>query len=143
MIEVEHDLWDLDVDVRCVTTNGSVLNGKNPMGGGCAREARERYFSVERQLGAMIQAHGNHVYLLAPDLVAFPTKVVISAPASLGLIERSVRELVTLTDLYGWNKVALPRPGCGLGGLRWRDVRPALVHLDDRFLIVDYPRIAA
>ena len=50
-----------------------------------------------------------------------------------------IEELVILSDENGYNKVLLPRPGCGHGGLNWeRDVKPLLQErLDDRFIVVN------
>lgn len=140
MIEVQQDLWTVDADVRCVTTNGTVTaDGLNVMGAGCAREAANFYPEAPHTLGALIQVHGNHVYLIGPKLVAFPTKEDVRDRSTAGRVWQSAVELVALTNLYGWRKVALPRPGCGLGGLSWDDVRPMLVSsLDERFILVDF-----
>lgn len=143
MIELQHDLWEVECDVRCITTNGIVTAaGTNIMGGGCAREAVERYPDVPWTLGALLKEHGNHVYLLGPKLVSFPTIEHRLGRATRQRILTSTYELLSLTKLYGWKKVALPRPGAGLGGLNYeRVVRPLLSGLlDDRFLIVDFPR---
>jgi len=63
--------------------------------------------------------------------------------ADLILIERSARELVDfVTDLWerGPATICLVRPGCGNGGLDWKDVRPVLAPLlDDRFMVVERP----
>jgi hypothetical protein len=140
VIEVRQDLWTVEADVRCVTTNGTVTpEGLNVMGGGCAREAAERYPLAPRQLGRLLAVHGNHVYLLDGGLVSFPTKEDVWDNSTIETVRRSVVELETLTDLYGWQNVALPRPGCGLGGLFWDDVFPLVNELDDRFILVDFP----
>ena len=58
--------------------------------------------------------------------------------ADLDLISLSAVQLLSLTDSCSWDRVALPRPGCGAGGLEWDRVRPLLANiLDDRFTIVD------
>lgn len=152
MIELAIDLWEVEADVRCITTNGTVDEGRNIMGGGCAREAWERYPGIDYDYGMTITKHGHHVFLLTGrahnrlsmsywGLVMFPTKETIDQPASLETIERSAKELVILADLYSWKKIAVPRPGAGLGGLKWEDVKPVLEPIfDDRFLIIDFPK---
>jgi hypothetical protein len=146
VIEVNADLWTVAADVRCVTTNGTVTSdGRNVMGGGCAREAADRYPLLAHLYGDLITACGNHVFLVhaspAVALVMFPVKHEVQLRAEVSLIERSAHELIALADVYGWERIALPRPGSGLGGLSWDDdVRPALEPwLDDRFVLIDFP----
>lgn len=142
MREVTADLWLVDCDVVCITTNGTVKSdGCNIMGGGCAREAVERYEHLPYLYGDLIKRFGHHVYWLSGyDLVMFPTKDTISSPSTLTRILLSIKELTTLANLYEWEHIALPRPGCGLGGLDWEtEVKPALSFLDDRFILVGYP----
>ena len=140
MLNQAVDLWKIEANVRCITTNGTVLpNGRNIMGGGCAGEAASQWPVLPLLHGDLITRHGQHVFLLGA-LVMFPTKRNIRDKASLDLIVQSARELVTLTDLYGWSRVAVPRPGAGLGGLQWEAVEEILEPiLDDRFTIVSYP----
>lgn len=56
------------------------------------------------------------------------------------LIKRSAELLVQLAEDFEWKSVIIPKPGCGAGGLNWRDVKPLLQGLDDRFYIIDFPR---
>ena len=144
MIELRQDLWTVNADVLCVTTNGTVTDhGTNVMGGGCAAEAARLYPNLPARYGDFILAHGNHVFLLYPSLVMFPTKEDVRDPSTVARVNQSLLELEALTDLYGWDRVALPRPGCGLGGLSWvEDVYPLVAGLDDRFLLVDFPGVA-
>lgn len=142
---IEAGLWSVEADVRCITTNGTVRpDGTNVMGGGCAREAADRDAELPERYGHLIRKHGNHVFLVG-DLVMFPVKHEVQFKAELSLIERSVEELLMLADIYQWERIALPRPGCGLGGLSWDDeVAPVLEPwLNERFVIVDYPRVSA
>jgi len=59
--------------------------------------------------------------------------------SDLELIRRSTLQLVRLTQMQGWEKVCLTRPGCGMGGLNWEEeVRPAIADLlNDRFYIIN------
>ena len=139
-MQIEYgDLGALE-GVRCVTTNGSTDRyGMNIMGGGCAREAAERYPWLPNYYGRMLKEHGNHVFLTGP-VVCFPVKHQVGEPADLALVKRSLVELETLANLYDWQRVLLPTPGCGLGGLSWdgevREVAERI--LDDRFTIVRF-----
>lgn len=139
MKELAADLWSLDALV-CITTNGTVKrNGENIMGGGCAREAADRYPWMPLAYGQMLDEFGVHTMPLGP-LIMFPTKWTIDQPADIELVIQSAEELIVLADLYGWESVALPQPGCGLGGLDWYDVKWELWPiLDDRITVVSYP----
>jgi O-acetyl-ADP-ribose deacetylase (regulator of RNase III) len=146
VIEAKGDLWKIGrtADAIVITTNSTVKrNGENIMGGGCAWEAAQRYPLLPGCLGARLQSKGNHVHVFHYDsrqaIVTMPTKNDVSNPSNLNLIERSTRELVEYAEDYGWKRVVMPRPGCGLGGLKWEDVGPALsLILDDRFTVVTH-----
>lgn len=143
------DLWTVDAQARCITTNGTVkANGRGVMGRGVALQAKNQLLGLEITLGATLQQHGNHVRVLAylrkigdqltQPLVMFPVKHEWHERADLDLVQQSAGELVALTTEQGWQRVVLPRPGCGNGGRHWeREVRPILLPiLDDRFLVV-------
>lgn len=104
---------------------------------GCGRQAKERFPDLPRRLGALILARGNHVFDLGDGLFSFPVEHGPFEVPDLRLIERSCRELVALADEQGWRRVVLPRPGCGGGGLEWRQVEPLLErYLDSRFHVI-------
>jgi hypothetical protein len=137
--EVVGNLWDhLGAMPVCITTGGLVsAKGECTMPRGCARQARERFPEVARQLGALILARGNHVHELAYGLVSFPVENSPFELPGIGLIERSCSELRALVELRGWPQVLVPRPGCGGGGLQWPEIRPILErYFDDRFLVI-------
>lgn len=143
MIELKVNLWDEPCDARCITTNGTVIRPhRNVMGAGCALEALQRHPGIDSTLGMHLEDSGNHTRLLPFDLIAFPTKMQVWCPSTLHLILRSAHELMELIDLWHFQKVLLPRPGCGYGGLSWEgEVKLPLSHvLDDRVRIVDFPR---
>jgi len=154
MIEQRMDLWEAGTtaDAVVITTNGTITGrGLGVMGRGCALEAAQRYNALQakpgrrpvplqRRLGHYLAAHGNHVGVLVPPppltLVVFPVKHEWMEPADPELISQSVHELIALADRLGWQRVVLPRPGCGNGGLTWDQVGPLCYPLDDRFVVV-------
>jgi len=139
MRETVGNLWDyLGQMPICITTGGLVTpKGECAMPRGCARQAKDRFPGLAAQLGARILADGNHVHELDRGLISFPVENSPFDVPGTGLIERSCRELRTLVDLRGWPQVLVPRPGCGKGGLEWREVKPILEkYFDDRFLVI-------
>lgn len=149
MREAFGELFTMDGDLLCITTNGTVnTRGHAIMGAGCALEARRRFIGIERSLGERITAEGNHVHDLGEwrDFVtghymrvaSFPTKQHWADASTLALIEQSARELNALLAWNPWT-VLLPRPGCNNGRLEWSVVRPRLeAILDDRVIAVGY-----
>lgn len=141
MLEVYGNLWEVPADLRVITTNGTLKkNGRLVMGKGCAKEALERYPGIDKKLGTLVSLHGNHCFMVADDHIAtFPTKDDWRKPSFLKLIERSAYELATLMGWNAYERIVLPRPGCGAGGLDWDDVRPVLdEYLDDRFSVITF-----
>jgi hypothetical protein len=161
MREMSGDLWAYaaanGVDAACVTTNGFCRRGRDGrpelvMGAGCALEAKRRWPDLPARLAALIGEHGHRCFRVraagfGPWLVALPTKPEhgpngepgFKVDSDLPLIERSCRELVEMTDKFGWEHVVLPRPGVGKGNLSWDDVRGTIAPLlDDRFAVISF-----
>lgn len=151
MLQQTGNMWTLDADARCITTNGVTRpsDGAAVMGKGCAREARNRYPGVDVYLGLKISEAGNHVHHLmqAPKtpmgsgmwvLLSFPTKDHWRDKSDLALIRRSCDELMAIADTEPtWQTILLPRPGCGAGGLSWPAVEAVIAPLlDDRVVVV-------
>ncbi|MDP9478823.1 MAG: macro domain-containing protein [Actinomycetota bacterium] len=143
MKELKADLWEVPADLRVITTNPitRASDGAAVMGRGCAREAKERIPGLEFKFGRMLQKHGNRVMRLCTYqgavLASYPVKKHWREEAMPELIRRSADQLVALADKFGYEKVALPRPGCGNGRLSWAEVRGILEPiLDDRFTVV-------
>jgi hypothetical protein len=104
---------------------------------GCARQARERFPDLLCTLGSLIRQYGNHVFDLDHQIVSFPVEEDPYQVPEMRLIEQSCRELVELAEHKGWQKIVVPRPGCGGGGLEWNDVRTILNrHFDERFHVI-------
>lgn len=169
MKESKGNIFKVACDAVCVTTNGFVKsNGLAVMGRGCAATVAKNFPKVPGKLAQHIGKNGNCVGVIYHNngiqLVSYPVKPVSTvfdgnnvvrhmtnkfrigdrvpgwaAVAEMGIIERSARELVALTDEMGWKEVILPRPGCGAGELSWEQVRPVLADLlDDRFTCMTF-----
>ena len=139
MHEADDDIWDYHGRaVIAITTSGSLTRaGKAVMGRGVARQAAQRFPELPEELGALLRQGGNHVHPLRDGLVSFPVEESAWACPDLRLISRSANELRQLADREGWHTVVVPRPGCGGGGLEWKEVRPLLDELfDSRFIVV-------
>jgi O-acetyl-ADP-ribose deacetylase (regulator of RNase III) len=150
MIEMIGNLWSFHVstDARVITTNGDV-NGKGRavMGRGVASQAAGIFPRIKWRLGELLLEKGNIVHKLDFDrysfsVVTFPVKEHYYQQARLELIERSAQQLYDLANEHSWNKIILPRPGCGNGGLKWQTVKPIIDWLDDRFMVVNNDRNA-
>lgn len=142
MQEMTGDLWREHAEgaVVVITTNGAVNRfGKAEMSRGCARQARERYPDIMKTLGSLIRQHGNHVFDLGHQVVSFPVEKDPYQVPDMRLIDQSCRELVELVEYKGWQKIIVPRPGCGGGGLEWKEVKAILErHFDERFHVITF-----
>ncbi len=151
MIELKTDLWKPELlsssDAICFTSNGIVkADGSLVMGAGVAKEFAEYYPWLPKVMGHKVKLLGNIPHLInyynfttyKPAIISFPTKHHWKNPSDLELIKKSASALKKITDTKGYNKVVLPRPGVGLGGLSWPEqVKPAIENiLDDRFCVV-------
>lgn len=139
MQELSGNLWDfLGRGIIAITTNGYVTwDGKAMLGHGVARQAGARFPRLALELGQAIRTGGNHVHELSGGLVSFPVEDSPWSLPDLHLIRRSAMELRDLADRRGWQQIVVPRPGCGGGGLAWKDVAPMVRDcFDARFLVM-------
>lgn len=121
------DLWNFHGalnSIICITTNGSITRtGHAVCGAGCNGEAERRYSDWPRDLGRHIRNIGNIPFFDNQHyLLSFPVKKEWHHKADLDLIGRSMALVVEYRDLYQWEKVYIPRPGCGYGQRNWNDV---------------------
>lgn len=128
------------------TLNGDLLdqpafghgcNIAGSMGGGVARQVRDRYPDLHDEyldrcregrfpLGsawAWTSESGQVVYNLA-------TQVHPGPDARLETVRSSVTDLLREAAQRGVDEVGLPRLGAGIGGLEWHDVLAVLEELD-------------
>ncbi len=139
MLEAVGDIWSQrENGLIAVTTNGSLTrDGRAVLGRGVARQALGYYPEVAIILGRYLAAEGNHVHDLGNGLVSFPVEETAWSQPDLRIIRNSAREIRDLADRNGWQCVFVPRPGCGGGGLAWKDVKPCLEPwLDHRFTVI-------
>jgi hypothetical protein len=167
MREQKADLFEMiyeeGVDAICITTNGHyTTEGLAVMGGGCAGVCAKRWPDTAVRLGKCLKNFGtNQPFVIGaldangdyvePNLrmikefkfkcliFSFPTIDNLLDGAKLSLIKQSAEELKKLVERFGLRNVVVPRPGCGIGSLNYKDVKPILEDIfDDRFTIVSF-----
>lgn len=78
-----------------------------------------------------------------PVILNFPTKRHWRDLSKMEDIDAGLEDLRDLIDCAGIRSVAIPALGCGLGGLKWDDVRPrieaALEGLQDVHVVIYEP----
>lgn len=133
------DLWKYPAEYRCVTTNGLVVNKRLVMGAGVALQAKERYPNLPAMLAIYVNKFGNRPFRCEKErILTFPTKQHWKNKSELKLIKKSAELVVLIADKFEIKSIAMTRPGCGNGGLRWEDVKPVIAPiLDDRFVVLE------
>lgn len=150
MKELVHHLFNppSSVEAICIPTNGIYTKSRGAiMGKGVALAAAQRWPLIKFILANKLEKKGNRVHILLEPyedpyktsffILSFPTKEHWRDDSSQALVERSTADLVNLTNRVGWKEVWLPRPGCGCGGLQWKNIKEILNRqLDNRFTVV-------
>lgn len=161
MKEITGDLFHVDADCICITTNGFVKsNGEAVMGRGCAKQAANYIPSLPKILGKLIQTEGNIPNILITKhgvtLCSFPVKPKTAiftgnnavkhmknrfnegdvipgwaCIADVNLIVESAKQIVNLANENNWKNIVIPRPGCGAGELSWKNIKLVLEPLLD------------
>ncbi|MEE4253662.1 MAG: ADP-ribose-binding protein [Desulfuromusa sp.] len=141
---ISGNLWEHHRNgvVVAITTGGLLQkDGRCSMPSGCARQAADRFPSLPHTLGEQIRNFGMHVFDLGQRIVSFPVENSPYENPELRIIEQSCCELIELVNYKQWEKIIVPRPGCGQGGLSWKEVEPVLGrYFDDRFYIINNER---
>jgi len=149
MIERMGDLFSmvgLSNQVICITTNGVISNGRLVMGKGIALAAKKRWPSLDYVFGRQIVAdlkvnaypqvyHLVQVIIGSQPIVGLQTKLHWHDPSTIDLVAESLRQLGQLALRNPTLTYNLPRPGIGLGGLVWREVKPYCDLLPDNCVV--------
>lgn len=167
MKELKADLFETiyedDVEAICITTNGQyTMQGIAAMGGGCAGVCARRWPETAQRLGKMLKTFGTNIPFVigaldedgnyiepTRDMIrekqfkclifSFPTINNLMDGANIQLIKQSATVLKDYIDEYNLKGIMVPRPGVGIGGLQWADVKAAIEPiLDDRFTIISF-----
>ena len=122
------------VDLFCITTNGTRRkNGALVMGAGIARQARDKFPTLDMQFGQAISTLPYGLLILPQiKIAAFQVKAHYRQPASLALIQQSTEMLAVWCVEHPTAQVALNFPGIGLGNLSIAEVLPIIETLPDQ-----------
>lgn len=156
-------IYEDGVDAICITTNGHyTMQGIAAMGGGCAGICAQRWPETAKRLGRMLKIIGANIPFVIGALdkdgnyieptremianrsfkcliFSYPTINNLVNGANLALVKQSAALLKDYVDQFGLKNIMIPRPGTGIGGLAWSDVKPVIEEfLDDRFTIVSF-----
>jgi hypothetical protein len=145
--ELVGDVWDLldENSAVCILTNNTILYHKfkpfygrpyNIMGGGIAKEAYDRNLGLKETCAeSILNGSISLGYDLATgaEMLRFPTKDQIHESSDMRIIADSLIKLVKYINENPNKKIYLPRPGCGLGGLEWNDVKELCEHYLGKF----------
>lgn len=113
---------------KVIPTNlNTNYKGEAIMGAGLALEAATRNPQLSLLYGKFLTEGNKGIYLTSNQLILFPTKEDWKKPSSLKLIANSAGELSYLIKNQTCNGLILmPQVGCGLGKLKWTEVKPML-----------------
>ena len=127
------NLLEADVDALVNT-----VNTKGVMGKGVALQFKRAFpenYKAYRAASAAGQVTLGRMFVVDTGrlerpryLINFPTKDHWRSRSRLADIEAGLQDLRRVLTELDIESVALPPLGCGLGGLRWSDVRPRIEH---------------
>lgn len=167
MKEIKTDLFECiyedNVDAICITTNSQyTMEGVAYMGGGCAGVCAKRWPETAQRLGRMLKTFGTNIPFVIGALdkdgeyieptrnlirnkefkcliFSFPTINNLKNGSNIQLIKQSATVLKDYVEKFDLKGIVCPRPGVGIGGLNWDEVKPEIEDiLDDRFTIVSF-----
>jgi len=113
-------------------------NFQGPMYGGLARQFADRFPGLEEDYCAVASSrrmnfflcnyHYFHIWRVADGrrVISFPT-MNLGEPANLAKVTVGLRNLALWVMTQDYVSIAIPKIGCGIGGLDWADVRKAVI----------------
>lgn len=87
--------------------------------------------------GKPLPLHGPKIYntwenVLDKNVIMFPTKIHWRNDSKLEYVELNLIRLGKMLRFERFKSIAIPGLGCGLGGLKWEDVKPLILqHLSE------------
>jgi O-acetyl-ADP-ribose deacetylase (regulator of RNase III) len=128
-IEVRGDILDARAEALV-----NPVNCVGVMGAGLAKEFAARYpemlqsyrHACRRRFLLPGSVHVYEVPFTLRYIINFPTKDRWREPSTLEYIEQGLVALVNEVRFREIRSIAIPALGCGLGGLRYTDVRPRI-----------------
>lgn len=126
IIKMQADIFSLQVQALVNPVNCVGIMGK-----GLAKAFKEHYpenFLAYRQycLEGKLQIGGLFVYGQSPIIVNLPTKKHWRSKSTLESIEAGIKALALYLEANHIESVAIPKLGCGLGGLNYEEILPLL-----------------
>lgn len=114
------------------------VNTRGVMGAGIAAAFRGRWPQMYRDYRDVCQSGelvpGDVFFWTAPDGLVIANMATQDDPgpnARLEWVESAALRVASYTSRLGDVRVALPRIGCGIGGLEWKDVTWTLDRVED------------
>lgn len=118
-------------EIKCEAIVNPV-NTVGVMGAGLAKEFKKRYpnnFSYYKSFCDKNSFHiGDLLHFCEKNvtIINFPTKRHWKDSSKFTDIEIGVKKMVELIGELKLSSIAIPKLGCGLGGLNWGEVKPML-----------------
>jgi hypothetical protein len=129
MREITGDIWHFHSKGAwaVIPTNMQYTNDGAVMGAGLALQAAVRFPDLRQKYALFLHTGTSFLVVHEYRLLLLPTKDHWKDPSPMSLIVRGCVNLQTWAELYDVHPpCAIPRLGCGLGGLRWEDVKPVM-----------------
>ncbi len=88
------------------------------------------YVAYQDMVKSKLLVPGRPAFYMTEDrgFLFFPTKGHWREKSKLEVIEKGLKWFVKHYEEYGVKSIAFPALGCGLGGLKWKDVGPLMYH---------------